>query len=78
VCLWTPRMRRQPGQRRRSLTVFLAALKCLRHPSPRWHGGSATANLNKTGVRLWTARSMWKGVAQTCIDGHRWSRSPLS
>jgi hypothetical protein len=33
---------------------FLAALKYLRHPGPRWQRGRSTANLNKTGVRLWT------------------------
>ena len=33
----------------------------LLHPGPRWHGGSSTRKINKTGVRLWTARSAQMG-----------------
>ena len=57
MCLWTPRMRRQPGQRRRSLTVFLAALDM--RPRSRdlpvaFTDGSAKEDINKMEYD-WTA-----------------------
>ena len=39
------------------LRVLAAGATRLLHPGPRWHGGSSTRNLNKIGVRFWTAPS---------------------
>ena len=38
-----------------ALAVAIDSASLRLHPGPRWHGGSATRNLNKTEVRLWTS-----------------------
>ena len=50
---WSSDAARLALSRGRHLTASSA--NRLRHPGPRWHGGSTTRNSNKNGVRLWTA-----------------------